>query len=94
MNSVNGMFGAKVKVDSLDAYQISIYVPHHCVHLCSPYTDMGLYQTVENGLHDWKGFDNIDKGGFAVFEEFGLCTRRESVFVPVTIAAMLAPAYT
>jgi len=51
-------------------------------------------KAVENGLHDWKGIDNIDKGGFAVFEEFGLCVRRESVFVPVTIAAMLAPAYT
>ena len=49
------------------------------------------YQAVENG---WKGIDNIDKVGFAVFEEFELCTRRELVFVPVTIAAMLAPAYT
>lgn len=63
------------------------------MNLSSPYTDMWLYQAVENGLHEWKGFDNIGKGGFAVFVEFGLCTRRESVFVPVTIAAMLAPAY-
>lgn len=40
VNSVNGMFGAKVKVDLLHAQQISIYVPHDCVHLYSSYTDM------------------------------------------------------
>ena len=50
-------------------------------------------KAVENGLRDWKGVDNIDKGGFAVFEEFVLFRRRESTFVLVTIAAMLTPAY-